>query len=370
MLALLARWLLGTLLVSWRYMWTTTPLHRDEGLGGSDDDLPPAVPEELLDDQVQLPASGVGPMFHRRFWVNIADSRLSADDLLSSVLGGFHRFVPREVVGVRREHGGQLDTGEELVVLMPGPWDGPVRVVQVDDGCLRLATLSGHLEAGQVRFRAYAESGLVVFEVEAWARCATPAVHLLYARLRLAKEIQLNMWVRFCLSAVKASRGRLVDGVHIATRIVPESAIPVRPGAPGRTQPGGRAGPMSERRFPFRFEASYRLPALMFGVTPSTADVVVTDDELRVRFGLWRLRTPRSNIAAVQETGGFQWLKTAGPAHLSLVDRGITFATNPDRAVCVRFVEPVRAMDPTGRLRHPGMTVTVEEPAELMASLR
>ena len=94
----------------------------------------------------------------------------------------------------------------------------------------------------------------------------------------------------------------------------------------------------SRQRFPFRFAASYRLPALLFGVTPATAAVLLTEEELLVRFGLWRLRTPRSNIAATEQTGGFGWLKTAGPAHLSLVDHGITFATNGDLAVCVRFV--------------------------------
>lgn len=370
MLTLLGRWLLGTALVSWRYMWTTTPLHRREALADRDEDLPPNIPEQLLDGRLQLAAGGVGPLFHRRFSVNIAGSRLSPDELLSAVLGGFHRFVPREVVGIRRERTGPLEVGEEFVVQMPGPWDGPVRVVQADEGCLRLATLSGHLEAGQVRFRAYSDPELLVFEVEAWARCATPAVHLLYARLRLAKEIQLNMWVRFCLSAVRTSQGRLVDGVHISTRTLPGGAVPITPGPPPRVSNRlGEGSPMTEQRFPFRFAASYRLPALAFGVTTSTAEVVVSDDELRVRFGLWRLRTPRSNVASVERTGGFQWLKTAGPAHLSLVDRGVTFATSGDDAVCVRFVEPVRAMDPTGRLRHPGMTVTVEDPSALMAAL-
>lgn len=126
----------------------------------------------------------------------------------------------------------------------------------------------------------------------------------------------------------------------------------------------------SDQRFGFRFVPSYRLPALLFGVTPRTAFLVLTDDELRIRFGPWRLVTPRSNVASVEESGGFQWLKTAGPAHLSLADHGITLATNGDRAVCVRFVEPVRVMDPTGHLTHPGMTVTVEDPSALMAALR
>lgn len=122
-------------------------------------------------------------------------------------------------------------------------------------------------------------------------------------------------------------------------------------------------------RFPFRFAASYRLAGLPFGVTPTTTEVLVSEEEIRVRFGPWRLRTTRTNVAAVEESGGFSWLKTAGPARLSLADRGITFATNPDRAVCVRFRVPVRGLLPTGSLRHPAMTVTVADPQGLMAAL-
>lgn len=88
------------------------------------------------------------------------------------------------------------------------------------------------------------------------------------------------------------------------------------------------------QRFPFRFSPSYRLPALLFGVTPATAWVEVDDVELRARFGPWSLRTPRANVASAQETGGFRFVKTAGPAHLSLADRGVTFASNSDRGGC------------------------------------
>jgi len=233
MLALLARYLLGILLVSWRYMWTTTPLRREEGPGDGTD-LPPPIPEELADSPLQSAASGVGPLFHRRFWVHVADSRRSPAEVIASVVDGFHRFVPREVVGVRREAIGRLELGEEFEVQMPGPWNGPVRVIQADESCLRLATLPGHLEAGQIRFRAGRQGDLLVFEIEAWARPATKVVQLLYVRLRLAKEVQLNMWVRFCQSVVRASDGRLVDGVHISTRAVPEHAIPLVAGEPDR----------------------------------------------------------------------------------------------------------------------------------------
>lgn len=122
-------------------------------------------------------------------------------------------------------------------------------------------------------------------------------------------------------------------------------------------------------RFPFRFATPYRIPALALGITPSTAYVDVDGVELSVRFGLWRLRTPLTNVAGVERSGGFSYVKTAGPPHLSFADHGVTFATNGDDAVCVRFHEPVQVLDPTGRLRHPGATLTVADPADLASAL-
>ncbi len=124
------------------------------------------------------------------------------------------------------------------------------------------------------------------------------------------------------------------------------------------------------QEFEFAFEGRYRLPALVFGVMPATARVVVTEDELLVRFGPWRLRTALTNVSGTQVSTGYAWHRTAGPAHLSLADHGVTFATNSRRGLCVSFVEPVRAIEPTGRLRHPAATLTVAEPEALAAALK
>ncbi len=127
---------------------------------------------------------------------------------------------------------------------------------------------------------------------------------------------------------------------------------------------------MSASRFPFLFAPSYRLPAAAFGVTPWTAYVDVDDEHLTARFGLWRFSTPRSNIAQVCVTHDYAWLKTAGPAHLSFSDQGVTFATNGDRGVCVQLHEPVPAIAPFGMLPHPGITLTVADCDGLAALLR
>lgn len=121
--------------------------------------------------------------------------------------------------------------------------------------------------------------------------------------------------------------------------------------------------------FRFRFDPAYRAAGLPFGVLPATTLVTVENGELRARFGPWRVRTPVRNVAGTEVTGPYSFIKTAGPAHLSFTDRGVTFATNGERGLCIRFHEPVRAMDPTGRLRHPGLTVTVADVDGLAAEL-
>ncbi|MEU0602806.1 DUF1990 domain-containing protein [Streptomyces sp. NPDC006393] len=253
---MLARWLLGTGLVTWRYLWETTPLHRGGECQGDETDLPPRLPPGALDSRVQLAQDGCGPLFHRLFRVRIADADIGPGRLLEWICCDFKRFVPSEVVDIHtgelREHG--LDVADELLVEMPGPWNGPVKVVHRGVDRLHLVTLRGHMEAGQVQFRAREDDGLLVFEIELWACPSNRLVHLLYSHLRLAKEIQLNMWVRFCLSAASMSGGRPVDGVHIRTRWLelPERT-PARPqpssgkssssGAPSQeVPPGGAVG--------------------------------------------------------------------------------------------------------------------------------
>jgi hypothetical protein len=113
-------------------------------------------------------------------------------------------------------------------------------------------------------------------------------------------------------------------------------------------------------RFAFDFSTPLSWPLRLLGVSPWTAHVDVEGGEFAVRFGPWSLRTPVSNIASVQVTGPYNPLRSLG-VHISLSDRGVTFGTTPRRGVCVTFRRPVAAALPTGLIRHPGVTVTVED---------
>ena len=122
-------------------------------------------------------------------------------------------------------------------------------------------------------------------------------------------------------------------------------------------------------RFGFRFAGPVgRMSRLIVG-RDERAYVEVVDATLTARFGPWRITTELANIAGVSLTGPYRWWKVAGPPHVSFSDGGLTFATNDERGVCIRFFDPVPGIEPTGRLRHPGLTVTVAEPERLMAAL-
>jgi hypothetical protein len=66
--------------------------------------------------------------------------------------------------------------------------------------------------------------------------------------------------------------------------------------------------------------------------------------------------------------GPYALIKTAGPARLAITDRGITFATNARRGVRIDFRTPVSGIDPVRLIKHPELTVTVED-CERLATL-
>jgi hypothetical protein len=215
------RWPLGLARVSWRYMWRTTPMHRTEAEADASEQ-PWTVPEELVDDDLQRIEDGVGPLVRRRYAVLIADASPPPEQVIGRFAGDPNCGAPAEVAVFEKVRGaeGEMRVGDEFLIRMPGPWDGPVRVIGMGPASFRLATLRGHLEAGQIEFRCRTEDGQLLFEIESWARSGDRLSNLLYTRLGLAKEIQLNLWVETCLRLARDVGGRPRGGVRIETHRV------------------------------------------------------------------------------------------------------------------------------------------------------
>ncbi|HEX9994950.1 MAG TPA: hypothetical protein VGB14_18640 [Acidimicrobiales bacterium] len=133
--------------------------------------------------------------------------------------------------------------------------------------------------------------------------------------------------------------------------------------------PARPSGDAVRVRFPFAFEWTVAPVAALFGATPFSAWVDVDGDSVTIRYGLWSLRTSLDNVDAAERTGPYAWWKIAGPPHLSVADRGVTFATSTKGGVCIRFRRPVRGALPFGLLRHPAATVTVDDPDALIEAL-
>ncbi len=221
------RWPLGLLYTSWSYVWRITPMHRRELEGTPDEDAPPALPDSITPEGVRRPDDGVGPLLHRVYTGRVRDARLSAEALMGCLVEDPNRASPTELAKFRKAGGedGSMAIDDDYVVRMPGPWNGPVRVIEVTPRSFRFATLEGHLEAGQIEWRAF-EDGDLVFQVESWARPGDRLSSLLHHRLRMGKEVQLHMWSSVVEQVAKLAGGRLVDGIDIDTRIVDADSVP------------------------------------------------------------------------------------------------------------------------------------------------
>lgn len=224
--ATVATWPLGIAWTSWHYLWRILPVYRDEEEGTLEDDLPPPLPDGISQAEIQLPRDGFGPLLHRTYSCTIADSAVAPDELIAQVAEDPNRVAPWQLARFRKTSGaeGTMVPGDEFLVHMPGPWDGPVRAVEVRPDRFRFATLAGHLEAGQIEWRAW-DDGRLQFAVESWARGGDRVSALMHDGLRMAKEVQLYMWTSVVERVPRLVGGRLLDGVHVQTRRVPAEAF-------------------------------------------------------------------------------------------------------------------------------------------------
>ncbi len=208
-------------------MWRTTPLHRAETRGRLEDHPPPPLDPAVDDSDVQPPEAGTGAFFHRNYRTRIREAALSPEEIVDRIGADPDQVLPTEFASFEKVLGGpgRLELGDEYVVRMAAPWDGPVRVVRREPAMFRLVTLTDHLEAGQIEFRAFRDGELVIFEIESWARSKDWLTDLLYDRLRMSKEVQLHMWTSTLEKIAALSGGRRTGGVDIETVRIDATAL-------------------------------------------------------------------------------------------------------------------------------------------------
>jgi hypothetical protein len=214
-----ATWAVGVPFATWRYLAREVPVDRRlephgwpiPGFEAQERDVPgdPSA--------VQRPSDGSGAAYRRRYRARIADPVLTPEELMAIIANDPDVACPVEFARFEKLRGepGELRVGDEYRVLLPGPWNGPVRVVDQGPSSFRLVTLHGHMEAGEIEFRARAEGERLVFEIESWARSGDPLFALLYDRIPINREIQQHMWVQFLERVAQISGGRIEPPVEV-----------------------------------------------------------------------------------------------------------------------------------------------------------
>jgi hypothetical protein len=163
-------------------------------------------------------SAGHGPLYRRTYRVEVQDARTGPEEIIGRLLVDPNRASPTEVSMFEAVDGTARGVGAEFLVHMPGPWDAPVRVVERTPTSFRFATLRGHMEAGEIEFRAaWGKGGRLVFEIESWARSGDRLYDWLYDKVPLTREMQLHMWVHVCERVAVMAGGTPYGRISVTT---------------------------------------------------------------------------------------------------------------------------------------------------------
>jgi hypothetical protein len=180
-------------------------------------DPPPQPLDNVADGQALDEGVGVG--FHRRYRI-VVNTSVSVGDAMAALQANPNLMTHEDFAPFERVGGvvGEMCVGDRYVVQLAGPWKGPVEVVDVTPNSFRLATLTGHMEAGFIDF-SIVSTGDAALEltIESWARSSDAAMDLLYDRLGIAKHLQAEMWVEACEAFAAAVDGRAAGPVEVVT---------------------------------------------------------------------------------------------------------------------------------------------------------
>ncbi len=203
-------WLVGAPLAIFRFFRRQVPIEEVEP-AGAPGSLPPAQLDSAQDEE-----QAVGPVTHRLYSATIQAPILSAERLLAVIAADPNVVAPSEVLRFEKTRGqrGGLQEGDELVIRMAGPWNGPVEVTRRWEQGFRLAARRGHPQVGQLELRARDDDGQIAVEILTRERAAGLGFHVL-ERVGLIRRMQTYVWGEMLENAARLAGGRRLDRITL-----------------------------------------------------------------------------------------------------------------------------------------------------------
>lgn len=136
----------------------------------------------------------------------------------------FKHLAPRELVQFSDPGKPSLEEGDEMEVnIRMGP-DFAIRVVNVTDASLTIATLTGHAEAGKITFGAYRnDRGDVIFHIRSRARSKSVLHRIGF--VAAADAMQTNTWTDFVDRLAQTVGEGILGDIHAEASEVDETEI-------------------------------------------------------------------------------------------------------------------------------------------------
>ena len=161
----------------------------------------------------QTPDKGVGLLKRRRYWVDIAGSPLTPEELFARFRLRFAELTPL-TMDVRVEPGAPtvLELGTTITMALPVRGNVQVRVEQLTPNEATLVTLVGHPLAGGLRFLSERRGDLIRFEVQIYDRPANLADWFLMRTV--GESVQSMSWESFLEAMVVESGAVAAAPVH------------------------------------------------------------------------------------------------------------------------------------------------------------
>jgi hypothetical protein len=174
------------------------------------------------------------PTVRRRYRARVDRPRLSAGQLAAIVVADPNVVLPVEVMRFVHRDGAPepLRAGQERMIHMAGPWNGPVRVLEAGEEGFRFAGLRGGAQRGEIAYRVSADGEAIDLEVRITQRSASRLYDLVYHRLGVARRIERHTWTHVLERSAQLAGGRPPE------RVLVETLVNDRPPRP----PGRRAG--------------------------------------------------------------------------------------------------------------------------------